>query len=236
MSVINRVKSGVLGLDKLIEGGFPKGDVILLAGGTGTGKTIFSVQFLYNGAVKYNEKGVYATFEEDAESLKKNMLRLGFDLAKLERNGLIRILDLEAMKSSGVSANMEFILDAVNEIKAKRLVVDSFTAFLSACQEKFEYRSLMHLFYKVLKKLECTTLMTCSVPLGAKVLGLGVEEFVADSVLTLENVMEGVDMKTRFLIRKMRGTRHCRKYHSVIITDKGLEIVPFTVSAGGKFG
>jgi len=230
--VVNRVKSGVPGLDGLIDGGFPKGDIILLTGGTGSGKTIFSVQFIYNGAVQHREKGVYATFEEDSETLKRNMLTFGLDLEKLERANSIKIIDLETMKGSGVGANIGFILDKLKEMDAKRLVIDSLTAFLVACQEKFEYRTLIHLFYKVLKKLECTTIMTCSVPTGAKTLGLGIEEFVADAVLTLENRMEGVDLKTRFLIRKMRGTQHSRRYHNIIITSKGLEIVPFTVSEG----
>ena len=227
--MFERVKSGIPGLDELIEGGFLKGDIILLAGGTGAGKTIFSTQFIYNGAVDYGEKGVYATFEEDKETLVRNMLRFGFDLKKLEDEGSIKILDLESLKGKGVSANMDYILSEVNRIGAKRLVIDPITAFLVACKEKFEYRALMHLFYKILKKSQCTTIVTCSIPLGSNKLGIGIEEFVADSVLILENVIVGADLKTRFLIRKMRGTRHSRKYHNVIITDKGLEIIPISI-------
>ncbi len=228
--MVERVKSGVEGLDKLMEGGFPKGDTILLAGNTGSGKTIFSTQFICEGATKHGEKGVYATFEEDAKTLKRNMLRFGYDLEKLERKGLIRVLDLEAIKGSGLSANIEFILSAVREMNAKRLVIDSLTAFLSACQEKFEYRTLMHLFYKILKKLGCTTVMTCSVPTGLETLGLGIEEFIADSVITLESTVRDGELKTRFLIRKMRGTSHSKKYHEVIIGGKGLEIVSFSMT------
>jgi len=228
-----RVPTGVKGLDGLIEGGFLSGDVILLAGGTGSGKTIFSTQFIYNGAVQYGEKGVYATFEEDAKTLKRNMLRFGFDLERLERDGSIKVIDLEALKGEGVSANMQFILSVLEELNGKRLVIDSLTAFLSACPGKFEYRMLMHLFYKVLKTHGVTTIMTCSIPTGARVLGLGIEEFVADSVIILENTVEGLELKTRLLIRKMRGTNHSRKCHRVIITDKGLEIVPFTTDLGG---
>jgi len=225
-----RVKSGILGLDGLIEGGFLKSDVILLAGGTGSGKTIFSTQFVYNGAIQYGENGVYATFEEDARTLKRNMLRFGFDLEGLERKGVVRVVDLEALKGEGLSANIEFIMSEVNRIKAKRLVIDSLTAFLTACQEKFEYRTLMHLFYRMLKVHGCSTIMTCSMPIGAGTLGLGIEEFIADSVVTLENAIDSLELKTRFIIHKMRGTNHSKKYHSVIITNKGLEIVPFTTA------
>jgi circadian clock protein KaiC len=227
--MVERIRSGVEGLDRLVEGGFLRGDVILLAGNTGSGKTIFSVEFICKGATQYGEKGVFVTFEEDAETLKRNILELGFDLEKLEREGLIRVLDLEAIKGSGLSANIDFILDALREMKAKRLVIDSLTAFLIACQEKFEYRTLMHLFYKILKKLGCTSIMTCSVPTGLNTLGLGIEEFIADSVITLENTVRDGQLKTRFLIRKMRGTNHSKKYHEVVIDRKGLKIVPFSM-------
>jgi KaiC/GvpD/RAD55 family RecA-like ATPase len=225
-----RVKTGVVGLDKLVEGGFPKGDTILLAGNTGSGKTFFSTHFICEGATKHGEKGVYVTFEEDAKTLKRNLLRFGYDLEKLEREGKIKVLDLEAIKGAGLSANIEFILNALREIGAQRLAIDSLTAFLSACQEKFEYRTLMHLFYKILKKLGCTTVMTCSVPTGLETLGLGIEEFIADSVITLESIIHDGELKTRFLIRKMRGTNHSKKYHEVIIGGKGLEIVSFSMT------
>jgi len=226
---VKRVPTGIEGLDGLIEGGLLKGDVILLAGNTGSGKTIFSVEFICNGAAEHQEKGVYATFEEDEKTLKRNMAKFGFDLEKLEHEGLVEVVGLEAMKGAGLNANIEFILNAIKDLKAERLVVDSLTAFLSANQEKFEYRTLMHIFYKVLKTLNCTTIMTCSVPTGSKTLGLGIEEFISDAVLSLENVIPEAELKTRFLIRKMRGTNHSRQYHEVIIGEGGLKIVPFSM-------
>jgi len=225
-----RVPTGIDGLDTLIEGGFLRGDVILVAGGSGSGKTIFSTQFIGNGATQYGEKGVYATFEEDSKTLKRNMLRFGFDLEKLEKEGAIKVIDLETLKGGGLSANIEYILGTLNKIDGKRLVIDSLTAFLSACTEKLEYRMLMHLIYRMLKTHGYTTVMTCSVPKGAKTLGLGIEEFIADSVIFLKNSINNLELKTRFMIQKMRGTDHSKKYHNVIITDKGLQIVPFTIT------
>jgi len=226
--VLRRVKTGVEGLDELIGGGIIKGEVILLAGTTGSGKTIFSTQFIYNGASEYEENGVYATFEEDEMSLKRNMEKLGMNLEKLELEGKVKVIGLQAMKDMGLNANLDYILKTVRETKAERLVVDSLTAFLVGTGEKFEYRTLMHLFYKILKKMGCTTIMTCSIPTGSYTLGLGIEEFIADSVIVLENVMVDAELKTRFLIRKMRGTNHSRKYHDVIIGENGLKIVPFS--------
>jgi len=225
---MERIQTGVEGLDELIDGGLIKGEVILLAGTTGSGKTIFSTQFIYNGAAQQGEKGVYATFEEDEASLKRNMRKLGMDMEKLEREGVVKVIGLQAMKEAGLNANLDFVLKTVREIKAERLVIDSLTAFLIGTGERFEYRTLMHLFYKILKKIGCTTIMTCSIPSGSSTLGLGIEEFIADSVIVLENVIVDTELKTRFLIRKMRGTGHSRKYHDVIIGEKGLKIVPFS--------
>jgi len=225
---MERVRTGVEGLDELIDGGVIKGEVILLAGTTGSGKTIFSSQFICNGAMHYGENGVYATFEEDEASLIRNMEELGMDLGKLESEGKIKVIGLQAMKDIGLNANLDYILKTVRDLKAERLVIDSLTAFLVGTGEKFEYRTLMHLFYKILKKMNCTTIMTCSIPAGSETLGLGMEEFIADSVMVIENVMVDTELKTRFLIRKMRGTSHSRKYHDVIIDEKGLKIVPFS--------
>jgi len=225
---MERIKTGVEGLDELIDGGMIKGEIILLAGSTGSGKTILSTQFVYNGAMFYGEKGVFATFEEDEPSLKRNMARLGMDLESLEAEGKVRVIGLQSMKDIGLNANLDYILKSVKELEAQRLVIDSLTAFLTGTGEKFEYRTLMHLFYKILKKMGCTTVMTCSVPAGSETLGLGIEEFIADSVIVLENVIIDTELKTRFLIRKMRGTSHSRTYHDVIIGEKGLKIVPFS--------
>jgi len=228
--VSERVPTGIAGLDALIEGGFLKGDVILVAGRTGSGKTIFSTQFIYNGAVQFGEKGVYATFEEDTKTLKRNMLKFSVDLERMEQENMIKVIDLEGLKGEGLSANMDHILGTLAEINGKRLVIDSLTAFLAGCGERFEYRMFMHLIYRMLKMHGYTTLLTCSVPTGTDTLGLGVEEFVADSVIFLENVVDGLELKTRFMIRKMRGTDHSRKYHNVIVTNKGLQIVPFVIT------
>ena len=238
-----RIKTGILGLDPLIQGGLQQGDFVLLVGGIGTGKTIFSCQFIYNSAKLYNEHSVFATFEEDVNSLKRNMLRFGMDLGALEKEGKIKLMDMEALEGGGMGANIETLLGALDDVKGKRLVVDSLTAFLSGAQEKFDYSFLMHLIYKTLKREGITTLMTASTPQGLNFMqnskhgadghvsqiyslnDLGVEEFIADGLFQLESyVSEHMELKTRFIIRKLRGTEHSRKYHNVAFTPNGIEI------------
>ncbi len=229
-TAVPRVPTAIPGLDPLLQGGLQRGDFVLLSGGVGAGKTTFSCQFAYNGAMFLNEPAVFATFEEDTESLKRNMMRFGMDLDALEKEGKIRVLDLEILEGQGLGSNMEVLLGALDKIQGKRLVVDSLTAFLTGAKDKFDYRFLMHLVYKTLKREGVMTLMTISkMDLPNAEAGIGVEEFVADGIFQLESyVSESMELKTRFLVRKMRGCDHSRKYHSVAFTQEGVHILPWS--------
>ena len=230
MSSENRVPTGVPGLDSLIQGGLQPGDFVLLVGGIGTGKTILSSEFAYAGAKDLNQPSVYATFEEDIASLRRNMLKFDIDFQALEKAKKVKLLDLEALEGRGMGSNIETILSAIDEVKAKRLVVDSLTAFLSGATGKFDYSFLMHLIYKTLKREGITTLMTVSKFQNQNEYALGLEEFVADGVFHIENYLsENMELKTRFMVRKLRGTEHSRKYHTVVFSHKGVEILPYTV-------
>jgi circadian clock protein KaiC len=223
-----RVPTGIPGLDPLIEGGLQRGDFILLLGGIGTGKTIFSSQFVYNAARNLNEPAVFATFEEDIRSLKRNMLNFGMDLGALEAQKRLRLIDLDVLEGRGLSSNIQVLLEALDEIKGKRLVVDSLTAFLAGTGEKFDYTFMMHLIYKTLKREGITTLMTASRQ-TSKVQETGVEEFVADGIFQLESyISEAMESKIRFLVKKLRGTENDRKYHSIAFTPNGISILAFS--------
>jgi len=225
-----RVPTGVPGLDSLIQGGLIPGDFVLLVGGIGTGKTILSSEFAYVGAKELSQPAVYATFEEDIMSLKANMSKFGLDFDALEKAKKIKLLDLEALEGRGMGSNIDTILTAVDEVKAKRLVVDSLTAFLSGATGKFDYSFLMHLIYKTLKREKITTIMTVSKFEKETEYSRGLEEFVADGVFYMENYLaNNMELKTRFMVRKLRGTEHSRKYHTVVFSSKGVEILPYTV-------
>jgi circadian clock protein KaiC len=225
-----RIATGVTGLDDLIQGGLRTGDFILLSGGIGTGKTIFSSQFASYGAKVLGEPAVFATFEEDVASLRKNMKNFGMDLETLEKEKKLKLLDLDALEGRGMGSNLDTLLAALDDLKAKRLVVDSLTAFLSGAQGKFDYSFLMHLIYKTLKRDGVTTLMTESRFQGQVDQSSTLEEFVADGVFLIENFLtENMELRTRFMVRKLRGTEHSKKYHSVIFGPRGLEILPYSV-------
>jgi KaiC/GvpD/RAD55 family RecA-like ATPase len=123
---MNRVKTGIPGFDKLVEGGFPRSYNILIAGAPGTGKTIFGLQYLVNGA-KDGEPGLYISLDAEDGTVRKQGEQFGWQVEKLESQGKLMILDVPLDKSKINIFDM--IEDAVNEIKAKRIVFDSLPSF-----------------------------------------------------------------------------------------------------------
>ncbi len=210
-----RVKTGIAGLDDLIEGGFLKGDIHLLVGGPGAGKTIFAANFVHNAATNLGMKCIYATFEESSESFRSNLASLGLSFAPLERSKQVQIIDLDAVRGRELESNVSLLLDAVEEAGAEVLVIDSLTALLMACETPFELRIFVKTLYKSLKRKGITALLTVSLTEEGRI---GTEAFVCDSVMQLENWLDVDRFKTRFVVLKMRGTDHSRKYHSVILT------------------
>ncbi|MDG7001194.1 MAG: AAA family ATPase [Nitrososphaerota archaeon] len=209
-----RIPTGISGLDSIIQGGLIRGDVHLLTGGPGTGKTILASRFVYNAILNHKETAVYATFEESTDFFKRNLARLGVDFAPLEKDGKMKVIDLEILRGKGLESNIAYLLEIVNKAKATILVIDSLTALLLACETQFEQRTFMKTVYKSLKGKGVTTLMTVS--LGEDGV-IGPEGFLSDSVMYLENWVDKNQFKTRFIVQKMRGTDHSRRYHSLTL-------------------
>jgi circadian clock protein KaiC len=217
LSSPGRIPTGIEGLDAMIEGGLIRGDMHLLAGAPGTGKTILASTFAYNAVTNLKEKVVYATFEESTEYLERNMKKLGIDFSAAEKAGTLHVIDLDALKGKELENNIQLLLSAVKETKSTILIIDSLTALLLATESKFELRTFMKSVYKTLKNQGVTTVMTISQTPG---LGFGIEGFVADSVLLLENVVDKDQFKTRLIVLKMRGTEHSKRYHTVSFAPK----------------
>jgi len=205
--LVERVKTEIDGLDEVVEGGFPRGSLILLAGNPGTGKSVFSAEFLAKGA-ELNEPGVYVSFAESKEAFMENLSsHLGVDFKRLEADGKFKFLDLTVMKEEAISAILETILSEVQALKAGRLVIDSFSAMAQAFKEPIDVRIIVHtVLSKIVRQMGCTTIMVDEVPLGEPRIGLGMEEFVADGVIRLmTGELEGRVFRDLDLI-KLRGT------------------------------
>ena len=205
--MVERVRTGIDGLDEVIEGGFPKGSLILLAGNPGTGKTVFSAQFLAKGA-GLGEPGIYVSFAESREALIENLSRhLGLDFERLEVEGKFKFLDYTAVKEEAVSAFLEAILGEVQALGAKRLVIDSFSAMAQAFKEPIDVRIIVNIVLgRIVRQMDCTTIMVEEAPIGESKIGLGMEEFVADGVIRLSvNELEGRVFRDLHIV-KLRGT------------------------------
>lgn len=223
---VERIPTFIPGLDPLIQGGLQRGDFIILAGGVGCGKTTFAAQYASNAINMLDEPAVFVTFEEDSESLRRNMSKFGMNLESMERENKLKLLDLEILESEGLGANIDLILAALDKIHGRRLILDSLTAFLTGAKDKFDYRFLTHLIYKTLKREGVTTMMTVSKGQSSDLLSNSVEEFVADGVFIMEPFLsESMELRTRFMVRKLRGADHSKKYHRVAYTPHGIEIL-----------
>lgn len=223
-----RVPTGTKGLDEMIEGGFPRGSMILLAGSPGSGKTIASAQFLYHGASVLGETGVYVSFVERESVFMKNMAKFGMDFQKLKNEGKFKFIDMITPGSQEFSVDtVNFALREVQSLNARRLVIDSFTALASAFNKSIDARVILHLLEKLMREIDCTSLLVVEVPTGHNDLGLGFEEFVVDGLILFEAIRDRIGLRKRAIISKMRGTNHSHNYSSIVVSNKGLSLLPY---------
>jgi len=193
------VSTGIPELDAALGGGFIRGKTYLVAGETGAGKTIFSVQFLLTGALQYNEPGVYVAVDEPTEQLLKGLKRFGWDVTELVRKRMLSFLDMrphfskiylrEERRKIEPRFVIEGILNHVKKVKAKRLVIDPIAPLIyGGTQEDVLYvrEFLRELVFAIERMETVTTVMTSEVPTGSKLLSrFGVEEFLASGILVL---------------------------------------------------
>ena len=205
-----RIPSGIPDLDEMLEGGFPAGSLITLAGRPGTGKTIFGSHFLYKGGMDLKQPGMYVSMLEGRRAYLRNMTRLGYDFEALERANMFKFLELPTLSAEGLPAIWDEIVRSVQEQRTVRLVIDSFTAMAQAFQTQGDLRVFTHtLLGKIIGAAGCTTLMITEMPPTDQYIGTGVEEFIADGVIHFHLVPVAGDARVRYLeITKMRGTNH----------------------------
>jgi len=222
----SRVPTGIDNLDNLIEGGIPRGSLVLLAGNPGTGKTVFGIQFLCKGAEDCGENGIYVSFAESEETIMYNMSKLfGRDLRN-EVNGKVKILDFTTVTEKGLGTLLGMILEKVTELKAKRLVIDSFSAMAQAFKEPIEARSVLHnILGKIVRNLGCTTILIVEVPIGIEKIGISIEEFVADGVIILRKGNYEGRLFRELEIEKLRGTKLERR-NFLFTLDKSFRVFP----------
>lgn len=222
-----RLASGIPGFDRLCEGGLLVRSINLVTGGAGTGKTIFGMQFLHEG-IKRGEKGLFISFEEDLEDLKGDAENLGWDFTKCEENGMCAFLYYYPYELEDFQTRL---ISEVQRINAKRVVIDSTSAFGMAFGNEYEIRKALYSLSMQLKKLECTAIITSEI-VGEvrdpenrelkRISRFNVEEFVCDSVIILDIIEDSKKCHRSIEILKMRRTAHRQGEVPMLITKSGI--------------
>ena len=221
-----KVPSGIPGLDKLLGGGFAENSLIMVSGGTGTGKSLLTLQFLYYGATKLNEPGVLISLEQEPGKVIETAKQFGWDFESLIEKKMIIIVAPSIYKFETLE---EEISIAVKKVKAKRLVIDSYTIASTYFLKMEENRRALLLLSKKIQKLDCVSMAISDVPEGQSGYSIsGFEEFVVDGVLSLSLLSDtSRNVFTRAIfVRKMRHADHSLKRVPFKITNSGCVVYP----------
>lgn len=239
--VMDRVKTGIVGLDELLNGGLPTVSQVFVCGGPGTGKSTLGLEYLYRGA-KMGEKGLFFSLEEDPSSLAK-MVDAVFpewaDFGRLVEDGKIAIVDAEshvhldkaAAPGTGINAQYAFsqisgaIQRLVDEQRATRVVLDSSTIMKMFFGEGLEFRRTLFALLRSLRKRGCTTLVNAEVPsLERGAFSFESEHFAGDGIIMLYNLQHQEKRVSALEIVKMRRTAHSRMLTPLKITPGGINV------------
>jgi len=236
------VPTGIPGADKTLgEKGIPRGHSILICGGPGSGKTTFAIQFLYKGATEHGEPGIYISLDEDPEDVKKNMSEFGWDLDKLEKENKLAFINVSpvrvaasekvgliqlGMKEFKLIKLLEAVRIGVEEIQAKRVVIDPITIFTLQYPDEVERIYAMRDLIADFRKTGCTNILI------SELRGTGLErehqfeEYLAQGVILLRTVMKDDKLTRMFQVEKMRGLEVDNQPRPYNITSSGIEVYP----------
>ena len=229
-----KAPTGIPGLDEITEGGLPRGRPTLLCGSAGSGKTMLAAEFLVHGATEFGEPGVFMMFEESADELAQNLLSLGVDLAVLEREKKIAV-DHVRVERNEIEETGEYDLEglfirlgyAIDSIGAKRVVLDTIEALFSGLPNHAVLRAELRRLFRWLKDRGVTAVITAE--RGEQSLTrYGLEEYVADCVILLDNRIVDQVSTRRLRVVKYRGTAHGTNEYPFLISATGISVLPIT--------
>ena len=231
---LKKERTGIPGFDEITRGGLPAGRPTLVCGSAGAGKTLFAMEFLVRGAMLFDEPGVFVSFEETDEELATNVASLGFDLKQLIADKKL-VLDYVFIERSEIEETGEYDLEglflrlghAIDAIGAKRIVLDTLEALFSALPNEAIVRAELRRLFRWLKDKGVTALITCERGEGT-LTRYGLEEYVADCVILLDNRVRDQISTRRMRIVKYRGTSHGPNEYPFLIDEKGFSVLPIT--------
>ena len=233
----HKCPTGIKGFDEITEGGLPKNRTTLISGSAGSGKTLLGIDFLINGAINYNEPGIFMSFEETEDELYEDVDSLNLDLQGLVSQKQILIeyvlLDRRDIQEKG-DFNLEglFIrLDhAIDSIGAKRVVLDSIESLFAGLTDAGILRLEIKRLFRWLKEKQVTAIITGEPGKGSYTRH-GLEEYISDCVILLDNRVREQIATRRIRVMKYRGSKHGTNEYPFVIDNDGLSVIPIT-SAG----
>jgi circadian clock protein KaiC len=231
---LEKCLTGIAGLDEITGGGLPKGRPTLVVGSAGSGKTLMSMEFLINGATKYNEPGVFVAFEETSEELSKNVASLGFDVKALIAKKKLAV-DYVYIERSEIEETGEYDLEglfvrlghAIQSVGAKRVVLDTIEVLFAGLPNAAILRAELRRLFRWLKSVGVTAVIT-----GERgehsLTRYGLEEYVADCVILLDHRVTDQLSTRRLRVVKYRGSAHGTNEYPFLIDEHGMSILPIT--------
>ena len=233
---LQKCPTGIKGFDEITEGGLPKNRTTLVSGGAGSGKTLLGLDFLINGAIKFKETGVFMSFEETQEELYTNVASLNLDLQGLvlQKKILIEhvLLDRKDIQENdfnleGLFVRLEHAIDSIN---AKRVVLDSIESIFAGITDVGILRLEIKRLFSWLKAKQVTTIVTGE-PLQETYTRHGLEQYISDCIILLDNRVNEQIAIRRIRVIKYRGSKHGTNEYPFVIDKEGLSVIPIT-SAG----
>ena len=244
-TVLERCPTGIEGLDSILEGGIPRGNMVLVAGSVGTGKTTLCLEFLVRGAER-SERSLFLSVTEASQKLIQNLSTFEFFHRDLVENGSLVFVDLpkvydrlglgrEEMTSEEIGILLRTIRDLVRSLGVQRLVLDSLTSVCYRIRREEQIRDFMLRLGQELKEVGCTSLLVSEIgPLPGRYSLHGVEEAIVDGVILLSNIHRMGDILRVLQIIKMRGTAHSQAQFVIQLTPIGILMAPHL--KGGREG
>ncbi len=247
-TVKDRVSSGVTGLDQILGGGYVKGRSVLITGGPGTGKSILSWQFLFNG-IKRGENGILLSFDQTTEMIKADMNSFGWDPESLSARGRLFILSGSlGLVPTQKGYEYTIVLDhpvfherpftapnlvnllrqRITETSASRVVVDGLGPILELASDKSETRQLVYGLVRDLSSPDVTFLFTQEIGVSSDPTSTELAQFLVDGVIRLDVVPHGGDYVRTIRIIKMRGTNHLMRPVLFKIDTEGIVVFPYS--------
>ncbi len=234
---VQKLQTGIASFDLIAEGGLPMNRTTLLAGTAGSGKTVFAIQFLAAG-IAAGEHGVFVTFEESPRDIRQNMRSFGWDLVQWEQDGAFAIVDASPDPETEVIESGSFDLgallvrveNAVRRVGATRVSIDSLGAMFSQFRDQAMVRRELFRIALALKQMGVTAVMTAErTDDYGPIARFGVEEFIADNVMVLRNVLEEEKRRRTIEILKFRGTDHQKgEFPFTIVAGEGIMVIPLS--------